>query len=114
MKTMMDMSALNDFQSKGREGMEATMASFSAWASGWQAIAAECADYSKATMELSTKAVEEAVASKTIDAAYQSQADFAKMAYESLVGETSKLGEMYLATAREALAPLESQIRKAA
>ena len=114
MKTMLDMSTLADIQTKGREGMEATMASFSAWTSGWQTIAAECADYSKASLELSTKAVEAALASKSIDTAYQTQADFTKKAYDSFVGETGKLGEMYLATAREALAPIEKQIRKSA
>ena len=39
MKTMLDMNAFEGFQTKGREGMEAAMASFSAWTNGWQAIA---------------------------------------------------------------------------
>ncbi len=112
MKPMLNMDALNEIQSKGREGMGATMESFSAWASGWQAIATEYADYSKSSLDLTTRAVEETLASKGIDTAYQTQAEFAKRAYDSFVGETGKLGEMYLQTAREALAPIEKQIRK--
>jgi hypothetical protein len=114
MTTAFDKSAIDEFQSKSREGVEATMASFSAWANGWQAIVAECADYSKASFELSTKAFEDTLAAKSVDSAYQAQTEFARKAYDSFVGETGKIGEMYFATARDALAPIEKQMRKSA
>ena len=40
------------------------------------------------------------------------QAEYAKKAHDIFVGETSKLGELYLATAREVLAPIKQQMRK--
>ena len=110
----MTMTSLDDFQAKGREGFEAAMECLSAWTNGWQAIAAECADYTKSSFDLSTKAVEDTLAARSVDSAYQTQVEFAKKAYDNFVSETGKLGEMYFAAAREALTPIEKQIRKSA
>ena len=111
-KSILDVRAFEDFQTRGREGMEVAMESFTAWADGWQAIAAECADFTRASLELSANAAEGVLASRSIDTAYQTQAEYAKKAHDIFVGETSKLGELYLATAREVLAPIKQQMRK--
>ncbi len=51
---------------------------------------------------------------KTLDKAFEIQADYAKTAYEGLVAQATKMGELYTAMAKDAFKPFEAVIAKAA
>lgn len=104
------MKSFEEFQSFGKDGFEAYVASSKALTNGFQAIAQEAADFSRKSFEKSTAAFEKLSASKSFDKALEVQQSLAKEGYESLVAQMTKLNEMYIATAKEAYKPFEASL----
>ena len=108
------MKGYEEMQAIGRESIDAAIESVGVWTRGCQAMAAEVAGYSMASFEKSAEAIEATLGARSTEIAVETQAAFAKETCEAFIGEAGKLGEMYLATARDALAPIEKRARKAA
>jgi phasin family protein len=108
------MIKFDQFQSINKDGMEAFVASATAWTKGMQAIATESVDFSRKAFEKNAQAFEKVLGAKSVDKAVEAQQGFAKDAYESYVGQINKIGEIYLSTAREAYKPLETQLAQTA
>ena len=104
------MKSFEEFQSFGKDGFEAYVASSNALTKGFQAIAQEAADYSRKSFEKGTAAFEKLSASKSFDKALEVQQALAKESYESLVAQMTKMNEMYIATAKEAYKPFEASL----
>jgi len=102
------MKSFEEFQSFGKDGFEAYVASSNALTKGFQSIAQEVADYSRKAFEQGSAAFEKASAAKSIDKAMEVQQAYAKESYEALVAQMTKMGELYVATAKEAYKPFES------
>jgi len=100
--------SFEDFQSFGKTGFDAYVASANAFTKGVQAIAQETAEFSRKSFEKSTAVVEQVSAAKSFEKAIEVQQGYAKEAYEALVGQMNKIGEIYAATAKEAYKPFES------
>lgn len=94
-------------QKFGKDQMDATLKSFGSVSKGTQAIAVELADFSKRSFEQSTAVLEKLVGARTVDKAMEIQTEYVKSAYEGLVAETSKLGELYTNLAKEVFKPYE-------
>jgi len=106
------MNGFEDFQKLGKDNMELAMKSVGSASKGFQAIAAEVADYNKKSFENSTAAFEKIVGSKSLDKAIEAQSEFVRTSYEGVVGEMTKLGEMYADIAKDAYKPFEGVIGK--
>jgi phasin family protein len=104
------MKSFEEFQSFGKDGFEAYVASSKALTSGFQTIAQETAEYSRKSFEKSSAALEKLTASKSFDKALEAQQTFAKESYESLVAQMTKLNELYIATAKDAFKPFEASL----
>jgi phasin family protein len=102
--------SFEDFQSYGKENMDAYAASAQALTKGFQAITAETADYTRKAFEKSSEVFEKAVQSKSFEKAVELQQTYAKDAYEAFVAQSSKLGEMWSAAARDAYKPFEAKL----
>ncbi|MBS0534144.1 MAG: phasin family protein [Proteobacteria bacterium] len=102
-----------EFQQASKENIDLAMKSVSNVSKSAQAIAAEIADYSKKSFEESTALMEKLFGAKSFEKAIEVQTEYAKAAYEGLVAETSKLGEMYSALAKETYKPFENLMAKA-
>jgi phasin family protein len=102
------MKSFEEFQSFGKDGFEAYVASSSALTKGIQAIASEAAEFSRKSFEKSTAAFEKASAVKSIDKALEVQQAFAKESYDTLVAQMTKFSELYMSTAKEAFKPFEA------
>ena len=94
-------------QQFGKDQIEAFTAASDAIAKGWQGIATETTDYSKKSFEKTRELAEKLVGVKKLDEAIALQTEFAKSAYEEFVAESTKLGELYTALAKEAMKPVE-------
>jgi hypothetical protein len=66
-----------------------------------QAIASQIADYSKHSIEQSTKTMEKLLGAKSPDKAFEVQTEYARAAYESYVSHATKLGQLYTDLAKE-------------
>jgi len=102
-----------EFQQASKENIDLAMKSVTNVQKSAQAIAAEIADYSKKSFEESTALMEKLFGTKSFEKAIEVQTEYAKAAYEGLVAETSKLGEMYSALAKETYKPFENLMAKA-
>lgn len=102
------MKSFEEFQTLGKDNVEAFVASSSAMTKGFQAIAQEAADYSRKSFEKGTAAFEQAAAAKSFDKAIEVQQAFAKEAYDTLVAQMTKFNELYISAAKEAYKPFEA------
>jgi hypothetical protein len=96
-----------EFQKVSKDGFDAAVRSFGEVNKGFQAIAAKVTDYSKKAFEDGTRTFEQLLGAKSVEQAIEIQSQFAKKAYDTYIAEMSKLGEMYVAIARDAYKPLE-------
>ena len=108
------MNSFEEFQKLSKDNMDMAMESFGSMSKGFQAIAAEVADYQKKSFEEGTAAVEKLVASKSLDKAFEAQADYVKTTYEGFVGEMTKIGEMVTDISKDAYKPYEGVLGKVA
>jgi hypothetical protein len=97
----------------GEDSMSAALSSLSAWTNNMQAIAAEIADYAKASLEGSGAAMEKLAGAKSLDKAMEVHGEYLSSAYEDFVAKATKLGELYVALAREACKPFAGVFAKA-
>jgi len=104
--------ASEEFQKLSKNNFDATVRSYSELNKGFQAIAAKMTDYSKQAFEDATRAFEQLAGAKSLEHAFEIQSQYAKKAYDSWVAEASKLGEMYVAVARDAYKPVEKVVAK--
>jgi phasin family protein len=103
---------IEDFQKFNKEQIDAATAAVATFSKGVQQIAAETTDYSKKSIEHGSAVFEKLLAAKTLDNAFQIQSDYAKTAYEGLVAQATKIGELYTNLAKEALRPIEGAFAK--
>lgn len=102
-----------ELQQASKENIDLAMKSVGNVSKSAQAIAVELADYSKKSFEESTAMVEKLFGVKSLEKAIEVQSEYAKAAYEGFVAETTKLGEMYSALAKETYKPFEALMAKA-
>ena len=104
---------LEDLQQVSKDNVDVTLKAMGALSKGTQAIAVEVADYSKKAFEDGTAALEKLFGVKSLDKAIEVQTEYAKTAYEGLVAEATKIGELYAAFAKESYKPFETIMAKA-
>jgi len=102
------------FQKQGQESLDVAMKSVNAMTKGFQDIAKETADYSKKQFETSAAAAEKLMATKSLDKAFEVQADYMKGAYEAFVAQATRMGELYADMAKQAYKPYEGMAAKVA
>ena len=77
-----------------------------------QAIAVEASDYSKKSVEDGSKYFEKLMGAKSLDAVIEVQTEYFKKSYEGVVGQMTKMGEMYADLAKEMAKPYEGMVAK--
>jgi hypothetical protein len=105
-------TGFESMQTLGKDNMDAVMRSANAFSKGFQAIAAEAADYSKKTLDAGTSALERVIGAGSIDKAVEAQSDYVKSAYEGYVAQATKVGEMFTDMAKGAYEPYEALFGK--
>ena len=103
---------VEDAQKFGKEQMDAATATATTFSKGVQEIAATTSDYSKKSFEATQGLVEKLLGVKTLDKAIEIQTDFAKTAYEGLVAQSTKVGELYSSIFKDAYKPVEQAFAK--
>ena len=96
----------DQIQKFGQDNLDAAMKTFGAVSKGAQAIAVETADYAKKSFEQTTSTIEKLVGAQD---ARQGHRDPDRLPEERLRGlrrQSTKIGELYQAVAKEAFKPL--------
>ena len=102
----------DNFQKIGSDNYEAMSRSYGEMNKGFLAIFARWVEFSKRSFEDATRTWEQLIAVKSLDQAFEIQANYAKNAYEIWMAEMSKIGEMYSSTARDAYKRVEKTMEK--
>jgi phasin family protein len=103
-----------EYQRLSKEGFAAATRSFGEMNKGFQTLAAEMTDYSKRTFDDVFRAWEQLLSAKSVEQVIDIQSQYAKRAYDTHMSEMSKLGEMYVAIARNAAKPVEQATARTA
>ena len=90
------------YQERVQSGFEAASRSFTEANKGFQALAAEMMNYSKAALDDAIWTWEQLIGVRSLEQAIQIQSDYAKRVYENHMAELSKLGEMTVGMIRDA------------
>lgn len=99
----------DQFLDYGKETVEAYAKSASVASKGAETLHNEIYSYSKQSIEDSIAAAKTVMSSKSAQEVIERQANFAKSAFESYVGEIGKLNELFVATSRQAFEPLQGR-----
>jgi hypothetical protein len=81
-------------QEQLQSGFEAAARSFAETHKGFQSLALEMIEYSKAAFDDATRTWEQLIGVKSVDQAMQIQSAYAKRVYENHMAELTKLGQM--------------------
>jgi hypothetical protein len=100
------------YQERVQGGFEAASRSFTEANKGFQALAAEMMNYSKAALDDAIRTWEQLIGVRSLEQAIQIQSDYAKRVYENNMAELSKLGEMTVGMIRDASKPVEEASRR--
>jgi len=99
-------------QERFQTGFEAASRSLSEANKGFQAMADELTDFSKSRWEAVFQAWEQLLRVRHLGEVVEVQTRYAQRAYDAYMSEMSKLGEMYLGTARNAASPVKESSRR--
>jgi phasin family protein len=79
---------------------------------GFQTLAAEMMEYSKAAFDDAVRTWEQLIGVRSLEQAIQIQSDYAKRVYDNHMAELKRLGEMCVGMVRDAAKPVEDASRK--
>ena len=102
------------FQKFDHDSLDAVVKAVGAVTKGAQTITLESADYARKSFEQSTATLEKLVGARTLDKAVEIQTTYLKDAYEGFVAQSTKIGELYTAVAKDAFKPYEGLVGKPA
>ena len=99
------------FLGYGKETVEAYAKAANVAAKGAESLHNEIFAYSKQSMEDTIAATKALMASKSVHEAFELQTDFAKTQFDGYVAQLTKLGEIYVATAKDSFAPIQGRVQ---
>ena len=97
-----------DMQNFGKDNIDVAMKSVDAVNKGIQAMTVEAVDYSKRSFDASGAALEKLMGAQSLDKAVEVQSEMVRTAYESYVGQMTKMGEIVTSMAKDAYKPYEA------
>jgi hypothetical protein len=100
------------YQDAVESGFEAAGRSFSEINRGFQTMAAEITNFSRKRIEDVAQAWEQILRAKSFGDVVEVQSRYAQKAYEDYMSEMSRLGEIYLGTARNAAKSAEETSKR--
>jgi phasin family protein len=95
----------------GKETVGAYVKSANAAGKGAEILHNELYTYSKQSIEDSIAAAKALLGAKSVHEAFELQSDFAKSAFEAYVEQITKFSEIFVATTKEALEPLQGRVQ---
>jgi phasin family protein len=99
-----------DLADLGRENFAAVLRANAALTEGMEAIGKEVMGYARNSLENAAEAATALLAAKTLEDLVQLNGDLAKASFERMVARSTKLSEMGVKVANEALAPLGDRV----
>jgi phasin family protein len=99
------------FVGYGKDTADAVTKSATVAGKGIESINSEIYSYSKQSIEDAVAATKAVLGSKSVHEAFEFQTDYAKSAFESYVGELSKISELTTSAAKDTFAPFKGRVQ---
>ena len=104
----------DDMTAFAQGSLDALMKSQNVAAKAFEEINAEVIAFSKKTMEESVAHAKDVSGVQTVTEFFEKQAAFAKLSFDSMVKQTTKMNELMTAAAKEAMEPINARMTAAA
>lgn len=101
--------AYERFAGFGKENVEAYMQSATAFAKAFERINGEVFSFSKQQMEDGVAAFKAVAGAKSVHEAWEVQSDFAKSALDAYVAQATKINDLFMDAAKQAVEPLNAR-----
>lgn len=101
----------DQFFAYGKDTVEAYVKSANAAGKAVETLHNEIYNFSKQAVEEQIAATKALMGTKSVHEAFELQSDFAKSAFDSYVGEITKLGEILASSTKEAIEPLQGRVQ---
>ena len=92
-----------------KANLEAFIQSANLATKGVESLNAEALAFSKQAIEDTVAAAKAAITSKSIQELIEVQSDFAKSSFDTMIGQATKFGEMFMSVAKESAEPLNGR-----
>lgn len=102
--------ALTEFNTHSKQNLEALVASTTAATKAAEAIGAETLAYSKKAFEDQVAAAKSLAGAKSVQEAVELQTAFAKTALEGYLAQFGKVSELFAASVKETVKPLNERV----
>lgn len=104
------LTALNDVNAHSKKNLEAVIASVTAAAKGAEALTTETLAFSKTAMENQVAAAKSLSGVKSAQELFELQTSFAKTAMESYVAQMGKVSEIFAASMKDVVKPINERV----
>jgi hypothetical protein len=111
---MSDAKSLSQLLDESREQINAASSSMTSFPGGCQAIATAYSDYTKKSFEDTKSFVEQLSGVTSLGKAIEVQTEFAKLTFETFMGESQKIGALYRDLAAQSYKPFGGFLSKVA
>lgn len=100
----------DEFTVLNKDNVDAVMKSGAIVAKGYEAIGQEVMAFAKASIEANVATAQALFGAKTLREAVELQTEFTRKAFDDMMAESAKLGEMSVKLANDAARPLQARV----
>ncbi len=102
-----------DFSKFSKENLDAAVAATAIFAKGFETVGKAWMTFGQDAMEASAQATKALLAARTLREAVDVQTDWAKTSFDKVVAESTKLSEISVKVANEAVEPINARVNAA-
>lgn len=99
----------DELATTGKENIEAWSAAGTAYGKGMEAISGEWMKFAKQMLDSNVQATKAILGAKSLNEVMDLQSDFARGSFDSVMAQSTKLGEMATKVAQDAVEPINTQ-----
>ena len=100
----------DEYASLGKANYDAYVTAMNTWSKGFEAIGKELYAFGQESVEVSVETGKTVMTCKTVNDLMELQNDVTKKSYDKAVGEITKISEMSVNTAKEAIKPIQESL----
>jgi phasin family protein len=104
------LTALNELNAQSKKNLEAVVASVTAATKGAETVGAQTLAFSKQALEEQVAAAKSLAGAKSVQEAVELQTAWAKSALESYIAQFGKVSEVFAASVKESMKPLNERV----
>ena len=103
------LQAYDELTTLNKDAVDAAIKAGNVWAAGFEAMGKAYFAFAQATAETGVEAAKSMMTAKTVQDVFEIQSELARSSFDSFVAEGTKISEMGVKVANEAMEPIQAQ-----